>query len=170
MSETFYLYGLDISLKCPGVAVYDIKAKEFVYIGSFNTDKIYATKENKGLEIHALKLKKIADWLRPIIKQYPPSLVAIERMFIHNKHKNEAPVIAKATGVVQVMFWSVPQFLYPPTTVKKEIIKGNAGKDVIAEEILKRYPDLEFANDDESDAVAVALCHLIQTGFIKWEK
>jgi Holliday junction resolvasome RuvABC endonuclease subunit len=169
MSEKkYYLYGLDISLKCTGVSIYDIEEKRFVYIGSFNTEKIRATKEYRGLHLNALKLKKLADWFKEIIKEYPPYIVAIERMF--SRFPTETQVIAKATGVMQCMLWNKPQFLYPPKTVKKEIINGNASKALVKSEILKRYPELEMKNEDESDAVAVALCHLIQTGMIEWEK
>lgn len=166
--KKYYLYGLDISLKNTGIAIYDLESKEFVYIGSFNTEKIYATKENKGLELNSVKLKKITEWLREIIKEYPPYIVSIERMF--SRFPAETQVIAKATGVVQCMLWNKPQFLYPPKSVKAEIIKGDATKDLVQKEILKRYPHLEFNSDDESDAVAVALCHLIKVGFIEWDK
>ena len=163
-----YLYGLDISLKQTGVAVYDLEERKFVFIGSFNTEKIYATKENKGLHLNAVKLKKLVDWFKVIMKEYPPHIVAIERM-IH-KFINETQVIAKATGTLQCLLWNKPQYLYPPTTVKLAIIKGNASKDLIAREILKRYPDLVMGNEDESDAVAVALCFLIEHELITWEK
>lgn len=167
-NKKYYLWGLDISLKNTGLAIYDLETKEFVLITSFNTEKIKATKEYKGLDLNSLKLKKITEWLREIIKEYPPYIVSIERMF--SRFPAETQVIAKATGVIQCMLWNKPQFLYPPKSVKAEIIKGDASKEVIQNEILKRYPNLEFNSDDESDAVAVALCHLIKVGFIEWEK
>lgn len=163
-----YLWGLDISLKNTGVAIYDLVEKKFVYIDSFSTEKIYATKENKGLELNAVKLKKLADWLKPLIIKYPPSLASIERMF--SRFKMETQVIAKATGVVQCMLWKVPQTLYAPKAVKLEIIHGSAKKDVVRDEILKRYPDLVMNNEDESDAVAVCLTYLIKHGLVEWIK
>ncbi len=163
-----YLYGLDISLKNTGVAVYDLEEERFVFIGSFSTEKIRATKEYKGLHLNAVKLKQLADWFKAIIKNYPPSDVAIERMF--SRFPTETQVIAKATGVIQTMIWNVPQTLYPPKTVKAAIIKGDASKKLVQQEILKRYPTLIFSDDDESDAVAVALTHLIKEKKIDWEK
>lgn len=166
--ESKYLWGLDISLKQTGIAVYDLVKKKFVFIGSFNTEKIYATKEYKGLHLNAIKLKKIVDWIKGIYKEYPPYIVAIERMF--SRFPTETQVIAKATGVIQCLLWNKPQELYPPKTVKLAIWHGDATKEEVQAEILKRYPDLAMENEDESDAVAVALCHLIKLGLIEWEK
>ena len=167
-SNKRYLYGLDISLKCTGVSVYDLDLKEFVFVGSFNTEKIYATKENKGLNLQAVKLNKLQAWMREIIVEYPPIAVSIERMF--SRFKNETQAIAKATGVVQVLFWDKPQVMFPPKSVKLAIIRGNASKELVKEEILKRYPDLIMENEDESDAVAVAITFLIDASLIEWKK
>ena len=159
---------MDISLKQTGIAIYNLDKRKFVFVDSFNTEKIYATKENKGLHLNAVKLKKIANWLKEIILTYPPSLVSIERMF--SRFPKETQVIAKATGVVQCLLWNKPQYLYPPKTVKAEIFHGDATKAEVQTEIKKRIDYIEFNNDDESDAVAVALCHLIKFELIEWEK
>lgn len=163
-----YLYGLDISLKCTGVAVYDLDEKKFVFIGSFNTEKIYATKDNKGLNLQSVKLNQLQAWMREIIVEYPPIAVSIERMF--SRFKMETQAIAKATGCVQVLFWNKPQVMFPPKSVKLAIIRGNASKELVKEEILKRYPDLIMNNEDESDAVAVAITFLIDASLIEWKK
>lgn len=163
-----YLYGLDISLKNTGITIYDLEKKEFIYIGSFNTEKIYATKEYKGLEVNAVKLKKIVDWLKPIILKYPPNIIAIERMF--SRYPTETQVIAKATGVVQCMLWNKPQYFYPPKTVKLAMVHGDATKEDVANCIKAKYNDVSFSNEDESDSFAVALTFLIDTELITWEK
>jgi len=168
MSKKRYLYGLDISLKNTGIAIYDLEEHKFVYVGSFNTEKIYATKEYKGLHLNALKMKKITEWFKPIYLEYTPEVVAIERMF--SRFPLETQAIAKATGVIQCMVWSKPQELYPPKEVKAHIWHGGASKDDLMKIIKERYPDLEMNNDDESDAVAVAITYLIKHGLIEWEK
>lgn len=163
-----YLYGLDISLKNTGITIYDLDSKEFVFIDSFSTQKIYATKENKGLHLNAIKLKKISDWIEGIIEEYPPYIVAIERMF--SRFQNETQTIAKATGVIQKALWNVPQYLYAPKSVKAAIIHGNASKEMVSIAIKTKYNDITFKNDDESDSFAVALCFLVDKGLIEWEK
>lgn len=168
MKEPIYVWGLDISLKSTALTVYDAMNKVFVYTGSFNTEKIYATRENKGLELNAVKLKKLTDWVKEMIKLYPPTDVSIERMF--SKRPNETQVIAKATGVVQCMLWNKPQTFYPPKRVKATILHGDATKEDLANAIINTYPDLTFANDDESDSFAVVITHLVYCGLFNWIK
>lgn len=163
-----YLYGLDISLKCTGVSIYDLEERKFIYIGSFNTEKIYATKENKGLYLNGVKLKKLVDWTKELMAQYPPALIAIERGF--SRFNNETQAIFRTHGVLNCLLWNKPQTYYPPKSVKLAIIHGDASKELVKEEILKRYPELIMSNEDESDAVAVALTYLIDKGLIVWEK
>jgi len=170
----YYLYGLDISLKNTGVAIFDLEAREFVYIDSFNTEGIRNTKQYKNYDITALKLAKITEWFEELVKQYPPYFASIEQMVkVERKfgvNINELKAIAKATGVIQNVLWNIPQEFYYPSEVKSTIIKGNATKEVVKSEILRRFPNLEFNNLDESDAVAVALTQLIKVGIIDWDK
>lgn len=168
MSSSRYLYGLDISLKNTGITIYDLDKEEFVFIDSFSTQKIYATKENKGLHLNAVKLRRIADWMSEIIEKYPPHIVAIERMF--SRFPTETQVIAKATGCIQCLLWNVPQFLYAPKEVKASILKGDATKAQLQKAINAKYNDVTFANEDESDSFAVCLTYLIKEGLIEWVK
>jgi Holliday junction resolvasome RuvABC endonuclease subunit len=170
-----YIYGLDISLKQTGVAIYDFDERKFVFIGSFNTEKIYATKNFKDLDIHAIKLKQLTAWFREILKEFPPYIISAEGMIdkqINGRRMNPVATwtIAKATGVIQTMVWDKQQYFYKPKAVKAKIWHGDATKEEVASEILKRYPDLVFNNDDESDAVAVVLTFLIDHDLIEWEK
>lgn len=170
----YYLYGLDISLKNTGIAIFDLEKKEFVFIGSFNTENIRNTKEYKGKELTALKLHKLGEWFDNLVEQYPPYYVAIEQMVKverqYGVNINEIKGIAKATGIIQERVWGIPQGFWYPSEVKLAIIKGNASKEVVQSEILRRFPDLVFANLDESDACAVALTQLIDVGIIEWDK
>ena len=168
--DKLYLFGLDISLKNTGVAIYDLTEKRFVYIDSFNTEKIYATKNYKGLHLNAIKLNKLSKWFEGILEEYPPALVSIERMF--SRFPLETQAIAKATGVIQETIWDKPQSLYPPKSVKLAIVHGSATKEDVANSILTSttYNYLKFKNEDESDAVAVALTYLIDKELVEWKK
>jgi Holliday junction resolvasome RuvABC endonuclease subunit len=166
MSKRF-LYALDISLKNTGITIYDLDEKKFVFIDSFSTEKIYATKENKGLHLNAVKLKRITEWLWGIIQEYPPYIISIERMF--SRFPTETQAIAKATGVIQCLLWDKPQYLYAPKEVKAKLIHGSATKEDVENAIKTKY-DFEFKNDDESDSFAVALTFLIDKDLIEWDK
>lgn len=174
-NRRIFLYGLDISLKNTGIAIYNLEEKQFVYIGSFSTEKVRNTKEYKGMDLNALKLHKLGEWFDNLMEQYPPYFASIEQMIKKERGSfgvniNEIKGIGKATGVIQERIWNIPQAFYYPSEVKLAIIKGDATKELVQAEILKRFPELEFANLDESDACAVALTQLINVGIVEWEK
>jgi Holliday junction resolvasome RuvABC endonuclease subunit len=160
-----YLWGLDLSLSCTGLTIYDLEAREFVYIGSFSTEKI---KKQKDLYHNAIKIKQKFDWLKELKETYPPSIVAIERGL--SRFNTATQVIYRVHGVVNLLFWDVPQHYYPPKKVKEVIYKGNATKAEVARVIQNNFIDVEFANEDESDSFAVALTYLISNDLIKFEK
>lgn len=108
------------------------------------------------------------------MEEYPPYFASIEQMVKverqYGVNINEIKGIAKATGIIQEALWNIPQKFYYPKEVKATIIHGNATKEVVKEEILKRYPELKFKNLDESDACALAITQLINVGIIEWIK
>jgi Holliday junction resolvasome RuvABC endonuclease subunit len=160
-----YLWGLDLSLSCTGVTIYDLEAREFVYIGSFNTEKI---KKKKDLYHNAIKIKHKYDWLNELKEKYPPRIVAIERGL--SRFNTATQVIYRVHGMVNFMFWDTPQIYYPPKTVKEIIYKGTATKAEVQRVIKNNFINVEFANEDESDSFAVALTYLIKEGLIEFEK
>ena len=105
--------------------------------------------------------------MKGLIAQYPPHEVAIEQGFtMHNK---STQIIYRVHGVCNELFHEYEQFYYAPTTVKKLVGKhGQAKKDVVQQFILKKYPDIEFKNEDESDSVGVLISHLITKYKMKW--
>jgi Holliday junction resolvasome RuvABC endonuclease subunit len=73
--------------------------------------------------------------------------------------------VFRVHGLCQYLFWDIEQIYYPPATVKKQVGGvGNATKDRIREIVSKKYPEVEWANLDESDAVSVGLCYLYKAG------
>lgn len=172
----YYLYGLDISLKNTGVAIFDLEKREFVYIGSFNTENIKAT---KGKDLTSAKLHELNEWFKSITNTYPPYFASIEQMIkVDRKDKdgnnigvniNEIKNIGKATGVIQNILWNVPQKFYYPSEAKAVILSGNATKEMIKSKILSVYPNLKFDNLDESDACSLALTQLINVGIVEWD-
>ena len=138
----------------------------------FNVDtyepvKITSVKPNAKQE-HGDRLYTIREYLKELIIQYPPYEVAIERGF--TLHNISTQVSYRVHGVINELFHEYKQFYYAPTTVKLAIAKnGKAKKDVVQSSILRKYPNIEFANQDESDAFAVGLTHLIKNHNMKWD-
>lgn len=163
-SKKKFLYGLDISLTCTGVVIYDLEKRDFVFIGSFNTEKI---KKKKDRYHNALKLKEKGEWLVQLMEQYPPYFVSIERGF--SQWNNATQNIFRAHGIVNYLFWDTPMVYYPPKLVKERLVHGSATKEDLANCIKAKYNYI-FSNEDESDAFAVALTALIENELIEWEK
>ena len=145
-------------MKCTGITIFDID--------TFEPIKITSIKPNAKQE-HGDRLHTIREYLKELIIQYPPYEVAIERGF--TLHNISTQVSYRVHGVINELFHEYKQFYYAPTTVKLAITKnGKAKKDVVQNSILKKYPDITFANEDESDAFAVSLSHLIKEHKMDW--
>lgn len=157
------LYGLDLAMENTGVVVFDHVNGIYapVYVTTISTTKL-KTKP------HGIRLKHIATELVEISERYPPKAIAIERGF--SRFNNATQAIFRVHGLVNYLFHNVKQTYYPPKTVKEAILKGNATKAQLRKKIELEYPDIEFANEDESDAFSVALTWLIKNDKISWDK
>ena len=149
-----YIFAFDLALNRSGITIFDNDANVI----------LITSVETKAEKTHPLKLKIIAKFLLDLKKKYPPEKIIIERGFYRYAASTEA--IYKVCGVVQYLFWEIPQIFYPPMTVKKVVGgKGNMKKDELREVIEKEYK-LSFKNDDESDSFAVGICYFKSKGII----
>ena len=112
-------------------------------------------------------MNDIREYMKNLISKYPPYEVAIEQAF--TRHNKATQVIYRCHGVANELFHEYEQFYYAPTTVKMLVGRhGQAKKEVVQKAILKKYPDIFFNNEDESDAAGVAISHLITNYEMKW--
>lgn len=110
------------------------------------------------------RLKKIQDELTKIIQNYKPNEVAVEGIF-YAKNVKSAVTLAHARGVV---LCTAAQFglkvtEYKPLSVKEACVGyGRATKDQIYEMVVRllNLPKTQMASLDQSDALAVAICHM----------
>lgn len=154
-----YLYAIDPSLNSTGIVVFSLENYQPVYIYTIKTKP----KHNKGT-----KLKQIAQEIYNVIKKYPPQEVVIERGFY--KFNKPTQVLYNVLGIILMMFHKFEPVFYPTKTIKAAVKSGKATKEEIKTKILEQYPDIKFTSDDESDAFACGLCHLIKENKIAWEK
>lgn len=153
-----YLYALDLSMSCSGVVVFDLNTLEPVLITSIPTN------DKKS---HGVRLRHLAAELEMIVQQYEPSVIVIERTF--NRFPTATAVLYKTHGVVNYLFHNYEQIYYSPKEIKKEIAKvGNATKQKVQSVIKRRYPEISFNNEDESDAFAIGLTWFIRNKKIVW--
>lgn len=122
----------------------------------------------KKSQSHGKRLKVIADKMIELKEKYPPKVIVIERGF--SRFNMATQVIYRVHGVCNLIFHDCEQIYYPPKTVKEAILGGNATKKQVEESIKRKYPDLIFSNNDESDSVAVGLTYFIKTGKLEWVK
>lgn len=162
MAVNRYLYGLDLSMECVGVTVFDLDSLEPVLVTSISTSHF------KKSATHGQKLKYIEDEVIKIGKQYSPTIITLERGF--SRFPTSTQVTFRVHGVINKLFHQFEQIYYPPKSVKSEICKGDATKKDVRDTIEKVYPDVVFSNEDESDSFAVALTYLIKNSLIQWEK
>lgn len=146
-----YIYGLDLSMSCTGVAICDASTFDIVYVGSIKTD---------AKKPHGHRLGQQRDFILGLMDKYPPQEISIEQGFTRNNKSTQ--VIFRVHGVFNEAFKEFVQYYYAPTTVKKQVARtGQATKEAVAKHIKRKLPNIEFKNEDESDAIGVLLTHLI---------
>jgi len=98
-----------------------------------------------------------------LIERLSPTAAAVESPF-HGKDSRAALQLAHARGVLLAALAAAGLDVaeYPPATVKKAITgNGRADKDQVCRMLAAQLgPDMLQRSRDQTDAVAVALCHL----------
>lgn len=119
------------------------------------------------------KLKKIFESTVDIIKEYNPTILAIEAPFF-GKNPQSMLKLGRAQGVViaACLHYGMDVFEYSPRKIKQSITgKGTASKEQVAA-MLERL--CTFENNtrylDATDALAVAYCHHLQNRFTVQEE
>ena len=110
------------------------------------------------------RLIQIGDRLRGIMREYQPSCASIERLFF-SKNKKTALQTAEVRGmcIFTAKDYGLTVVEYTPNQIKNAITgNSNAAKrDVIR--MVPRLVDLDDKkrHDDEYDAIAIAITHLV---------
>jgi crossover junction endodeoxyribonuclease RuvC len=112
------------------------------------------------------RLAEIGEALAEILVEHRPACVAVEGVF-HGKNARSALQLGHARGVAlyQAGRAGLEVFEYAPMTVKRSVTgSGRASKEQVSAMVrtvcgLRRTPQL-----DASDALAVALCHVLRLG------
>ncbi|MFH2007194.1 MAG: crossover junction endodeoxyribonuclease RuvC [bacterium] len=157
---TSRVLGLDPGSRVLGYAVVDLLGRgRFVYreCGAITTRASAPITE---------RLLEIATELREVIREYHPTVVAMEDVF-HSRNARSALVLGQARGAALLIAaeHGLEVSSYPPATVKRTVCgNGRAAKEQVQQMVaalarLKRPPAV-----DAADALAVAICHCLQAG------
>ncbi len=153
-----YIYAMDLSLAKSGLCIFDTNGN-IILICSIPTD----AKLSRGK-----RLKQIADFIYKLLPIYPCEKVIAEKGFFRFNKASEA--INEVNGVIKHMFYEFEPIFYAVTTIKATLLNGRASKKEIQDIILKKYPNLVFTCEDESDACSAGLTYFIKNKIIDWEK
>lgn len=97
-----------------------------------------------------------------VIDDYAPSVVSVEEMFFA-KNARSAIKLGQSRGIaiLAAAQRGIPVSEYAPTRVKLALTgRGRAGKEEMQRMLSYMLGIGEFQSTDESDALAIAICHL----------
>lgn len=152
------ILGVDPGTICTGYGIIKYEQNETFHIAA-GTILLPAVKELSP------RLEVIYDRLNSLIKKYNPDEFAIETAF-YGKNVQSALKIGYARGVslLAAVHNRVPAVEYAPREIKKAVVgKGAASKQQVQFMIkaILDLPDTKMEYD-ESDALAVAICHSLK--------
>ena len=119
------------------------------------------------------RVKDIFEQTQSLLEKYTPDEIALESL-IFVKSPTSLMKLAQARGAMLAALTQKYQgkiYEYSPNLVKSSVSgHGHADKEGI-QKVLKQYLGVsEFKTHDESDALAIAFCHLLHEGTIKIPK
>ena len=116
---------------------------------------------------HELKLKKIFERVLGLVDEFNPDEVALEAPFF-GKNVQSMLKLGRAQGVAMsaALAREIPIIEYAPRKVKQSVTgNGNASKEQVARMLMGLLAIQELPKLlDDTDALAVAVCHHYQNG------
>jgi len=109
----------------------------------------------------SFRLRQLHEGLTAVLAKTKPDAVAIESVF-HAEHARSALQLGHARGVLILAAaqHDLEPFEYPPATVKKAVTgDGSADKEQVRKMVSLLLKTEIGGPSDQSDAVAVAICH-----------
>lgn len=109
-----------------------------------------------------LRLEAIYDAIRRFCELHQPTEAAIEGIF-HQRNAQSALVLGHARGaaLLAAQHAGVEVFEYAPAVVKQSVTgRGRADKEQVAAMVGMMVGRFDASAADETDAVAIAICHL----------
>lgn len=147
------LIGLDPGLRHTGWGVIDVAGNRLSHVA----DGVVHTRNDGSL---AERLGELYRQLNTVLDRYTPEAAAVEETFV-NKNPSSTLRLGMARGVVLLApaERGLPVFEYSTNLVKKSVVgTGHADKAQVQMMVRKLLPGAD-AEEDASDALAVAICH-----------
>jgi len=146
------ILGIDPGSIKTGFALIKKEGKRFHYIES-GVIKFDAKKD------FIYRISNIYADLRELILRIDPDEVAFESL-IYVKNVSSLAKLAQARGAMIAACSKYKMYEYPPTLVKNTVTQdGHASKQGVSKVLEMVFGKIAFKTHDESDALAIALCH-----------
>ena len=153
MTARIRVLGIDPGYRLTGYGLIDTDGQQSRHVASGNIKGVSADP--------AARLRSIYFEVRSIVDEYHPDEVAIEKVFMHRNADSALKLgQARAAAICATFGAEVVVYEYAARLVKQSVVgRGNADK-VQVQHMVKALLAIEAAlGVDESDALAVALCH-----------
>lgn len=115
------------------------------------------------------RLQQIFAGLSEIIAEFRPDVVAVENVFLA-KNAQSALKLGQARGaaIVAAVSRGLAVYEYTALQVKQAVVGNGRAEKVQVQQMIKALLNLpEVAQEDASDALAVAICHAHSAGMNK---
>lgn len=97
--------------------------------------------------------------MRDVIEELVPCEVAFESL-VFVKNANSLAKLSQARGAMIAACAKIPLFEYAPNLIKSTVTHdGHASKEGVSKVLEMVFGKMNFQTHDESDALAIALCH-----------
>lgn len=150
--------GIDPGSRITGYGVLERRGREILYVDS----GIIRCRDG---EERPRRLRRIKEALDDVIRRYRPASLAVEEIFM-SKNPKSTLALGEVRGVILLAAEEagVPVYQYTPREVKSSVVgKGAAHKRQVAAMIVRLLDfDKEPETEDETDALAVAFCHVLR--------
>lgn len=167
LSTVITVAGADLSLRSPGFAklAYSKHKGQFFkpVVSSFAK---YKTNKNVAREQILLE---IYEYMQEWVRSMPDGTVFVrERAF--SRFAPETQVLLRVVGIADLVLWQERGLRWEeiaPKSVKFTVTNdGNASKAFLQETLMELFPTVKFQNNDESDALAVVLAHMLTNNWV----
>lgn len=151
------IIGIDPGLRRSGWGVIESDGVRLSYVASGSVSS------NTEEEL-AFRLREIFEGLSGVLASFKPIEAAVEETFV-NKDARATLKLGQARGMAMLApaLRAIRVYEYPPNLIKKTVVgAGHAEKQQIQLMVKMLLPKATFANADEADALAIAICHAHQ--------
>ena len=158
------ILGIDPGTRNTGIGIIDRTSNQLKYVHS----EIVSTKNQDRLED---KLLTIFSRISEVIEIFNPDIASIERIF-HSVNPRSSLLLGHARGVaiLATKLFELDIYEYAPNEVKSAVVGvGRASKEQVGAmvQVLLNIDRGIKLKEDESDALAIAICHANTLEFSK---